>query len=88
MPNILQYFLNVPYGKEVINGWKIYPPSLVIVGTGVFSSYSSKIRTKIPVVCSVMQCISVLSTSHHCITSPCESLRSDEAVWRLVKTGN
>ena len=30
--NTLQCFLNVPYGKEVINGWKMYLP-LAIKGT-------------------------------------------------------
>jgi len=86
--NTLRYFLNVPYGKEVINGCEIYPPSFVIMGIGDFSIYSSKIRTKIPVMCSVMQWISVLSTSLHCVTSPCESRRSDDGVWRLLKVEN
>jgi hypothetical protein len=31
--NTLHCFLNVAYGKEVINGWKIYPPPFVIMGS-------------------------------------------------------
>jgi len=32
MMNTRRYLLNVTYEKEIINGWKIYPPSFVIMG--------------------------------------------------------